>query len=406
MTIDTTAAGRPVPGIRLAAGAAAIKNNEQLDLVVIEAAAGSTVAAVFTQNRFCAAPVQLARHHLAVCDNAQAVYCLINSGNANAGTGGAGLRNAGLSCAALARQAGVGEANVLPFSTGVIGEQLAVEKIQHAVPELFADLKEDAWEAAAQGVMTTDTRAKIASRHFTIADNHYVITGIAKGAGMIKPNMATMLSFIATDLAVEQTVLQSVLATATAGTFNRITVDGDTSTNDACVLLATGASGGDTLQDGAAQLAIFSAAAEQVCLDLAQQVVKDAEGATKFVTVQVSGGASEADCEAIAYTVAESPLVKTALYASDPNWGRILAAIGRAPVAELAVDKVRLFIDEVLIAEQGAVAKSYDEARAAEAMRQAEFTIRIELGVGAASFTLWTSDLSHDYIRINAEYRT
>lgn len=406
MAIDVLAAGKPVPGVRLAAAAAGIKKNAQLDLVVIEASAGSTVAAVFTQNKFCAAPVQLARQHLAAADNTQAIYCLINSGNANAGTGTEGLHNASLSCAALAQQAGIGEANVLPFSTGVIGEQLAVEKIQRTVPDMFAELKEDAWEAAAQGMMTTDTCAKIASRQFSVDDNTYVVTGIAKGAGMIKPNMATMLSFMATDLAVEQSTLQSVLADATTRTFNRITVDGDTSTNDACVLLATGANGGQQLQNSDAQLEVFSAAVEQLCLDLAQQIVRDAEGASKFVTVQVLGGNSESDCEAIAYTVAESPLVKTAFYASDPNWGRILAAIGRAPVAELDVDKVRLFIDDILIAEQGAVAKSYDESLASEVMQKTEFTVRIELGAGEESFALWTSDLSHEYVTINAEYRT
>ncbi len=406
MSIDFLAAGTPVAGVRLAAAAANIKKNSQADLVIIAAEAGSTVAAVFTQNKFCAAPVQLAKKNLAACANTEAVYCLINSGNANAGTGSEGLRNAGLSCAALARQASVGEANVLPFSTGVIGEQLAVDKIERAVPDLFAALVEDGWTAAAQGIMTTDTRAKLASRQFTIADTNYVVTGIAKGAGMIKPNMATMLSFIATDIAVEQSVLQAVLAAATAQTFNRITVDGDTSTNDACVLLATGAAAKKSLQQSDAELAVFSAAVEQVCLDLAQQIVKDAEGATKFVTVEVVGGASAADCEAIAYTVAESPLVKTALYASDPNWGRILAAIGRAPVAELDVDNVRLFIDQVLIAEQGAVAASYDEARASEVMQQAEFTVRIELGAGEQSCTVWTSDFSHDYVTINAEYRS
>ncbi|MGI9287899.1 MAG: bifunctional glutamate N-acetyltransferase/amino-acid acetyltransferase ArgJ [Pseudomonadales bacterium] len=406
MAIDVLAAGKPVPGIRLAAAAVGIKKNAGLDLVVIEASAGSTVAAVFTQNKFCAAPVLLARQHLTAADNANAVYCLINSGNANAGTGREGLHNASLSCAALAKLASVNEANVLPFSTGVIGEQLAVEKIQRIVPDMFAELKENAWEAAAQAVMTTDTRAKIASRQFTIASNTFVVTGIAKGAGMIRPNMATMLSFIATDLAVEQSVLQSVLAGATKRTFNRITVDGDTSTNDACVLFATGANVSQQLQKSDTQLEIFSGAVEQVCLDLAQQIVRDAEGATKFVTVQVLGGNSESDCEAIAYTVAESPLVKTALYASDPNWGRILAAIGRAPVTKLDVDKVRLSIDDVLIAEQGAVAKSYDEALASEVMRQTEFTVRIELGAGEASFALWTSDLSHDYVTINADYRT
>ncbi len=406
MTIDVLTAGRPVTGIRLAASAANIKKNSQADLVIIEAAAGSTVAAVFTQNKFCAAPVQLAKQNLMASDNAKAVYCLINSGNANAGTGSEGLRNAGKSCMALAQQASVGEANVLPFSTGVIGEQLAVEKIECALPDLFAALADDGWIAAAQGIMTTDTCAKVASLQFTVADNIYVVTGIAKGAGMIKPNMATMLSFIATDIAVEQSALQSVLAAATARTFNRITVDGDTSTNDACVLLATGAGAEKPLQQSDAALEIFSAAVEQVCLDLAQQIVKDAEGATKFVTVHVSGGASAADCEAIAYTVAESPLVKTALYASDPNWGRILAAIGRAPVDVLEVESVRLFIDEVLIAEHGAVAASYDEARASEVMQQAEFTVRIELGAGEQSCTVWTSDLSHDYVTINAEYRS
>ncbi|MFP5414536.1 MAG: bifunctional glutamate N-acetyltransferase/amino-acid acetyltransferase ArgJ [Gammaproteobacteria bacterium] len=391
----------PIAGVRLGTASAGVKKPGRRDLVVIELVAGATSAGLFTRNAFCAAPVQVARSHLA---QAAPRYWVINTGNANAGTGPDGLARAEAVCAALAAHIGVATEKVLPFSTGVIGEPLPAERIVAALPAAVAALDADGWALAAEGILTTDTRAKGASRQVRLADGTTLrVTGIAKGAGMIRPDMATMLAFVATDARVDAPVLKQILVAAAAKSFNRITIDGDTSTNDALMLAATGAVA--TELDGAA-LAALGEAVTEVCMELAQAVVRDGEGATKFVTIVVAGGGSSDECLAVGYAVAESPLVKTALFACDPNWGRILAAIGRARVAALDVERISVWLDEVLIAERGARAASYTEAAGQEVMARAEITIRIELGRGTCAETLWTTDLSYDYVRINAEYRT
>jgi len=396
----------PVGGVRLAAVSAGIKTPGRNDLVLVEAAPGANCAAVFTRNAFCAAPVTVAREHLAACAG-QPRYLLINTGNANAGTGDAGIGDARACCARVSELADVEPWQVLPFSTGVIGEPLPVARIEAGVPEAFAALASDAWPAAAAGILTTDTRPKGCSVRFRAGGDDYVVTGIAKGAGMIRPDMATMLAFLATDMAVDGEVLRALLQKVVDVSFNRITVDGDTSTNDACVLLATGAAGNAPVRkiEGEAYGALEEALRE-VCVTLAQALVRDGEGATKFITVQVNGGRSERECLYVAYTISHSPLVKTALFASDPNWGRLLAAIGRAGLEDLDVGGVSVFLNDVLIAEQGGRAASYTEEQGAAAMAPEDIAIRIELGRGGAQATVWTSDLSYEYVRINAEYRT
>ena len=391
----------PIAGLRLGTASAGVRKPGRRDLVVIELAPGSSCAGLFTRNAFCAAPVQLAREHLR---QGAPRYWVINTGNANAGTGAPGLAAARGGCAALAAAAGVATAEVLPFSTGVIGEPLPVERIVAALPTACAALDANGWPLAAEGILTTDTRAKGASRQVRLASGETLsVTGIAKGAGMIRPDMATMLAFVATDARLPAPCLQQLIEAAAARSFNRITIDGDTSTNDALMLAATGAV--DCALDEAAIAALGEAIAE-VCIALAQAVVRDGEGATKFVTVRVEDGASSAECLKVAYAVAESPLVKTALFASDPNWGRILAAVGRAGVEGLEVERVSLWLDEVLIAERGARAAGYTEAAGQQVMDREEIVIRIQLGRGASSETVWTTDLSHDYVRINAEYRS
>ncbi len=396
----------PVPGVRVGTTSAGIKSPGRSDLVLLEMVLGSHCAAVFTRNAFCAAPVTVAREHL-LNTAGQPRYLLINTGNANAGTGAAGIIAARQCCQAVARATGVPANTVMPFSTGVIGEPLPVELIECAVPAAIEALDADGWAEAATGILTTDTRPKGISRHFHCDGHDYVITGIAKGAGMIRPNMATMLAFLATDVAVQPALLQSMLREAVEGSFNRITVDGDTSTNDACVLVASGAAGNSTLEraDGPLYLAM-RAALEEVCLTLAQALVRDGEGASKFVTVQVNGGRDEEECLAVAYTIAHSPLVKTALFASDPNWGRLLAAIGRAGLTDLDVNMVGLYLNEVLIAEHGCRAASYTEEQGVAAMAPEAIVIRVELQRGPASAAVWTTDFSYDYVRINAEYRS
>lgn len=395
-----------VPGVRLGTTSAGIKTPGRKDLVLIEIADNTRCAAVFTRNAFCAAPVTVARENLQACDH-QPRYLLINTGNANAGTGSAGIVAARACAGAVAATAGVDASRVLPFSTGVIGEALPVQRVEDAVPAAFAALSEDGWSAAAQGILTTDTRPKAYSIRFTCDGRDYVVTGIAKGAGMIRPNMATMLSYIATDAAVEQTLLQEMLGELVDISFNRITVDGDTSTNDACLLLATGTAGNDPLSDkGPGLYGVLRDTVEEVCIRLAQSIVRDGEGASKFVTVQINGGGSEAECLDVAFTIAHSPLVKTALFASDPNWGRLLAAIGRAGLPELDVELVALYLNDVLIAEGGCRAAGYTEEQGAAAMAPEDIVIRVELGRGGASAAVWTTDFSYDYVRINAEYRT
>ena len=399
----------PVAGFKLGIASAGIKKPGRLDLVVMEPAANSAVAAVFTKNAFCAAPVQIAKKHLAQQHRAnQSIrYLLTNTGNANAGTGENGLANALRTCEHLAQLTGVSAEAILPFSTGVIGEPLPIEKIITALPAALSDLREDNWLKAAQGIMTTDTRPKAASVQIDLGGKRVTITGISKGAGMIKPNMATMLGYVATDAAVHADVLQTMIERAANRSFNRITIDGDTSTNDSCVLVATGAAQNNLIDsDNHPLFEKLYAAIEGVFIALAQAIIRDGEGATKFVTVDVRGGITENECLQVAYAVAESPLVKTALFASDPNWGRILAAIGRAGVEQLDVNLISVRINDVLIAERGGRAASYTEQQGAAAMAPEEIKIAIELGRGAAQTVVWTTDFSHDYVTINAEYRT
>jgi len=395
----------PVAGVRLGVAQAGIKKPNKDDLTLIEIAQGATVAAVFTQNAFCAAPVHIARNHwLAAGKTAR--YWLINTGNANAGTGEPGMAAALGTCNKVAALGGVSGEQVMPFSTGVIGELLPEACINAALPAAFEALTQDGWERAANAILTTDTRAKVASRSLLIDGKTVTLTGMSKGAGMIRPDMATMLAFFATDAVVEEALLASLFKSAVAASFNRITVDGDTSTNDAAVIAATGASGAVVSPHDTANLETFSEALMSLAIELAQAIVRDGEGATKFVEVRVEGGATNAECDAVAYTIAHSPLVKTALFASDPNWGRLLAAIGRAGLSNLVVEDVGVYINDVLIAENGARAASYTEAQGVAAMAPADLTIRVTLDRGEAVTTVWTTDFSYDYVKINAEYRT
>ncbi|QQD19079.1 bifunctional glutamate N-acetyltransferase/amino-acid acetyltransferase ArgJ [Spongiibacter nanhainus] len=392
----------PVDGVRIGIASAGIKKPGRKDVVVFELAEGSRSAGVFTKNAFCAAPVTVAKAHLA---KASPRYWLINTGNANAGTGEQGLSDARRCCAALADLTGLEAPTVLPFSTGVIGEPLPTDKIVSALPGALGALSVDSWLDAASGIMTTDTRPKACSQQLQWQGKTITVTGISKGAGMIKPNMATMLGYVATDADVDQALLQSLVSEAAEQSFNRITVDGDTSTNDACMLVATGRSG-VSVSAGSELEGLLRQTINAVFLDLAQAIVRDGEGATKFVAVAVKGAQDQQEALKVAYTVAESPLVKTALFASDPNWGRILAAIGRAGVDGLDVAKVSVHLDDVLIAERGGRAASYTEEAGAAVMKQEDVTIAIDLGRGEAGETVWTTDFSYDYVRINAEYRS
>lgn len=393
----------PVKGIQLAATAAGIRYQGRDDLVVMALAGGSQCAAVFTRNAFCAAPVTVAKDHLEVTVPR---YLLINSGNANAGTGRPGIDDARQTCAVLARQASCDAAAVLPFSTGVIGERLAVDRLEAALPSVLQGLSEDNWAAAAQAIMTTDTVAKGVSATLSIDGRPVTLTGIAKGSGMIRPDMATMLAYIATDAQVEAAALQCCLQSAVDRSFNRITVDGDTSTNDACVLVATGCAGTGMIDAAHADYDSFSNAVGDICERLAQLIIRDGEGATKFVTVRVGGGVDTDECLQVAYTVAHSPLVKTALFASDPNWGRILAAVGRAGLDNLDINSIEIYLGDACIVRDGGVAGAYQEADGQRVMDQEEILIDIRLGRGEACEHVWTSDLSHEYVRINAEYRS
>jgi glutamate N-acetyltransferase/amino-acid N-acetyltransferase len=393
-----------VDGVRIGVASAGIKKVGRIDTVVFELCDGASVAGVFTLNAFCAAPVTVAKEHLV---STSPRYLLINTGNANAGTGQAGLLNARNSCAALAKVVGVEASAVLPFSTGVIGEKLPLDKLVAAMPAAISALSADSWERAANGIMTTDTRPKATSRQIEIAGRTITVTGISKGAGMIKPNMATMLGYVATDANIAPNVLQAMLDQSADASFNRITIDGDTSTNDACVLVATGRAGGEQLTETSGPVfdelqRVFN----EVFLELAHAIVRDGEGATKFVAVEVTGAKDVSEALKVAYAVAESPLVKTALFASDPNWGRILAAIGRAGVESLDVAALTVHLDDVLITEHGGRAESYTEAAGAAVMKQAEIRIRINLNRGLHAETVWTTDFSYDYVKINAEYRS
>jgi glutamate N-acetyltransferase/amino-acid N-acetyltransferase len=391
----------PVAGVSLGIAEAGIKRANRKDLLVMQLDEGATVAGVFTTNRFCAAPVTVAREHLAQGEGIRAL--VVNTGNANAGTGEQGMRDARATCAALAGLLGCKASQILPFSTGVIMEPLPVEKIAAGLPAAVANMKADNWFDAAHAIMTTDIVAKAVSRQVQIGGRTVTITGISKGSGMIHPNMATMLGYIATDAAIEQPLLQQMVREAAARSFNCITVDGDTSTNDALMLIATGKSGA---QVGEAERAAMQAAVTEVATVLAQAIVRDGEGATKFITIQVEGGKDEAECRKIGYAIAHSPLVKTAFFASDPNLGRILAAIGYAGVADLDVEKLKLYLDDVLVAEQGGRAASYREEDGQRVMKQSDITVRVALNRGAAAVTLWTCDFSYDYVKINASYRS
>ena len=391
----------PVKGVRLSAIHSGIKqDNSVKDLVLIEIGQGSNVAAVFTQNRFCAAPVTVARQHLVEVPAPRLL--LINSGNANAGTGDDGIDTAEKTCAAVARTAKVEPASVLPFSTGVIATALPQEKITAAIPDLYGSLHADNWLQAAAGIMTTDTLPKAFSKQLRIDDQLVSITGISKGSGMIKPDMATMLGYVATDAVIDQDELQALLVQLVASSFNSITVDGDTSTNDACVLIATGASGVRVSN----QQGDFVAALTEVFEQLAQAIIRDGEGATKFVTVDVERARSQDDAKEVAYCIAHSPLVKTALFASDPNWGRILAAIGRARVDSLEIECIDLYLGNTCLLKNGLPDPAYTEALGQTAMDNENITIRVNLNQGSASGRIWTTDLSYEYVKINAEYRS
>ena len=393
----------PVAGFELGIASAGIKKPGRRDVVLMRCAEGSTVAGVYTQNAFCAAPVVLCKQRMQSAPR----YLIVNTGNANAATGELGLQAANAVCQQLADLVGCPVEQVLPFSTGVIGEPLPVEKITAALPAACADLRADNWALAGEGIMTTDTLPKGASVQFQHNGVTVTVTGISKGAGMIRPNMATMLGYIATDAAVSQVVLQNILHDAANKSFNRITIDGDTSTNDSCILVATGQAAVEPISEAQGELyTALRDAINQVAMQLAQAIVRDGEGATKFVTVQVQGGATQQECLDVAYAVAHSPLIKTALFASDPNWGRIVAAIGYAGVKNLDTEQVNVYLDDVCIVARGGRAQAYTEEQGAAVMQQAEILIRIELERGGCTETIWTTDLSHEYVRINAEYRS
>ncbi|MCB1727815.1 MAG: bifunctional glutamate N-acetyltransferase/amino-acid acetyltransferase ArgJ [Gammaproteobacteria bacterium] len=392
-----------VRGIRLAVAAAGIRYKNRDDLLLIELGEGGACAAVFTRNAFCAAPVTVAREHLA---KGPIRYLLINSGNANAGTGVPGLRAARETCRLLAGMAGCAMSQVMPFSTGVIGQDLPVDPFARAVPALLSGLREDNWALAAAAIMTTDTVPKLSSRTVALSGGEVTVTGITKGSGMICPDMATMLAYVATDARVSQPELQAMLGAAVDRSFNSITVDGDTSTNDACVLLASGASGIAVESLDSPDGKLLSEAVQAVCAELAEMIVRDGEGATKLVRVHVQSAVDAAEARLVAYTVAHSPLVKTALFASDPNWGRILAAVGRAGVSGLDVDSIRIWLGEACIVSGGGRDPGYTEEAGKAVMKQSDIEIRIDLARGDAEVEVLTCDLSYDYVKINAEYRS
>jgi len=394
----------PVPGLQLGYAQAGIKKPGRKDVLVLKLAPGATVAGVFTTNRFCAAPVQVAQQHLA---GPQSIVALVvNTGNANAGTGEAGLANANATCAALAKLLGCEANQILPFSTGVILEPLPLEKLVAGLPAAIANLNEDSWFDAAEAIMTTDTQPKAASRVVTIAGKRVTMTGISKGAGMIKPNMATMLGFMACDAKISQPVLQTLVKQAADASFNCITIDGDTSTNDSFMLMATGAGELEITDAASADYHALVEAVIGLSQELAQMIVRDGEGATKFITVRVEQGRDVEECRKIAYAIGHSPLVKTAFFASDPNLGRILAAIGYAGVNDLDVNQINLYLDDVWVAKQGGRHPDYQEQDGQRVMKQSEITVRVTLARGEATATIWTCDLSHDYVSINADYRS
>ncbi|HJV83573.1 bifunctional glutamate N-acetyltransferase/amino-acid acetyltransferase ArgJ [Noviherbaspirillum sp.] len=399
---------KPVAGIELGHAEAGVRKANRKDLLVMKLAPTASVAGVFTKNRFCAAPVQVCKAHLEGLRMAGGPIraLVINTGNANAGTGDTGLANANLTCVALADLLGCDPAQILPFSTGVILEQLPVDRIKAGLPQAISNLKTDNWYNAAEAIMTTDTQPKAASRTVTVDGKMVTLTGISKGAGMIKPNMATMLGFLAMDAKVAQPVLEHMVKEAADKSFNCITIDGDTSTNDSFILIATGAGQLEVNEVGSPEYAALSAAVASLSQELAQMIVRDGEGATKFITITVEEGASVEECRKIAYSIGHSPLVKTAFYASDPNLGRILAAIGYAGVDDLDVGKLNLYLDDVWVARNGGRNPDYKEEDGQRVMRQSEITVRVKLARGSAAATIWTCDFSHEYVSINADYRS
>ena len=393
-----------ISGVRIGTTCAGIKKTDRKDLVLFELSEQCRTAAVFTRNAFCAAPVTVAKQHLIEITPR---FLLVNTGNANAGTGKQGMRDALACCQGVAGNTGTLTAQTLPFSTGVIGEQLPVHTIIDAIPAAYDALTENGWADAAEGIMTTDSRPKGASVSFDYKGASINVTGISKGSGMICPNMATMLAFVATDADVPQVLLQQIVSDVAEKSFNRITVDGDTSTNDACVLVASGTSAAPVISKQNAELyQSFMSAITTIFKDLAHAIIRDGEGATKFVTVRVDSAQTNAEALLVAYAIAHSPLIKTALFASDPNWGRILAAVGRAGVDELDVGLINIYLDDVGIVDSGGAAASYTEEQGQAIMNQEEILIRVELNRGEVSETVWTTDLSHEYVTINADYRS
>ncbi len=402
----------PVSGVRLGFAKAHVRKPDRKDMLVIAFDAGTRAAGVFTQNRFCAAPVLVCKEHLKnsgdlLKRSGDTRALVVNTGCANAGTGDRGLKDARATCEAVAQALGVSTREVLPFSTGVILEHLPMDRILTGIPACVANLSSNGWRDAAEAIMTTDTVPKAASRKINIHGHAVHVTGIAKGAGMIEPNMATMLGFIATDAVVADDVLQDMVKTAADLSFNAITVDGDTSTNDSFVLAATGKAGNPPINgEGTAEYAKLQEAVNEVAVELAQAIVRDGEGATKFISVKIEGAKTRAEAMKVGKSIANSPLVKTAFFASDPNLGRILAAIGKAGISDLDTAKIRVFLDAVLVAENGGRAASYKEELGAAVMKQSEITIRVELERGIETGTVWTCDFSYDYVKINADYRT
>lgn len=393
-----------IEGCRLAAIAAGVRYQNRDDIALIELAKGSVVVGAFTQNAFCAAPVTICRTHL---DEAEVRYLLINSGNANAGTGQLGFDVAKGTCQIVADKTGVEANQVLPFSTGVIGELLPLTPFEDYMDPLVKKLSPHGWFDVAKAIMTTDTKPKIAQRQFNLADTNISVSGVAKGAGMIHPNMATMLAYIVCDVAIDADLAKKWHLEFCEKTFNRATVDGDTSTNDSCILACTGKAGNELIREENSELAVtLKAQLMDLYKELAQAIIRDGEGATKFVTIEVSGGLSSEECKQVGFSVAHSPLVKTALFACDPNWGRILSAVGNAGLADLDIDQIEIWLDELPLVKEGARHPNYTEAQGQKIFDKPEFSIRIKLNRGDLHEEIWTTDLSHDYVRINAEYRT
>ncbi len=397
----------PVKGFTLGTTCAGIKVAERKDVVVMSFEASASVAGIFTQNAFCAAPVHVAKAHLMKKSSSPIQHFVINTGNANAGTGKQGMNDALSTCLHLGELTETGSESVLPFSTGVIGEALPVDKIIQALPDALSHRSENGWQDAAQGILTTDTRAKGASTQLTLSGQQITITGISKGSGMIRPDMATMLGFVATDASIDVLLLQKILKHGADHSFNRITVDGDTSTNDACMLVATGKSKGPLIDSEAhPDYPALLNAITDILERLAKAIVLDGEGATKLIHIKVKSGKTEQECRDVAYTIAHSPLVKTAFFASDPNWGRILAAVGRSGIDNMDIDALEIFLDDVCLVRQGGKAEDYTEERGQAVMNQDEITVSVNLQRGRFDTQIWTCDLSYDYVKINAEYRS